>query len=370
MKRLFSSLMILLFLIPRAKAFVENVTHGYVNCMACHISPSGGGILTDYGRSLSNELMSTWGWKNSENSLFGLAKETEILKIGGDIRWLQTYFENSEIKQGQQFVMQKNVELGLHTKSTWFIGALGTREGPGGVPQRGQFLSERHYLLWETSEESRVRIGKFRLHFGLGDPNHTRVTKSPLGFGSNTETYNLEFSKMTEFDEIFLTATLGRLDLPRDQTSERALSITFAKYLGSKAKAGISALLGESALQRRSLAGLFAIFPFLDQGVFKFESDFQRSTLASIPSKSVDLFASHFSAGYQLTKGLIPYLSYEYLHRDISDSKARESSPGFGIQWLPIPHIEILAEYKRQAIGQSMSNSVNNVGFFLFHLYL
>lgn len=81
--------------------FVETLTHGYLNCMACHISPSGGGLLSDYGRSLSKELMSTWSWKNSEHPLFGLARNTKQLKIGGDYRAVQTYFENSQVKQGK-----------------------------------------------------------------------------------------------------------------------------------------------------------------------------------------------------------------------------------------------------------------------------
>ena len=53
-----------------AFGFVENVTHGYPNCVACHVSPSGAGLLNDYGRSLSKELMSTWGWQGSEGPLF------------------------------------------------------------------------------------------------------------------------------------------------------------------------------------------------------------------------------------------------------------------------------------------------------------
>ena len=42
-------------------AFPEMVRHGYANCITCHISPDGGGVLTAYGRSLSREVLSTWG---------------------------------------------------------------------------------------------------------------------------------------------------------------------------------------------------------------------------------------------------------------------------------------------------------------------
>lgn len=359
----------LLFYCANAFSFVENVTHGYVNCMACHISPAGGGILTDYGRSLSKELMSTWGWEGSEEPLFGAVKNKEWFKLGGDARVLQTYLENSKVKQGRQFVMQRNFEFGIRSGKTWVVATLGSQEGPAGTPGKGEFLSERHYLLWETSEDTRVRVGKFRLNFGLYDPNHTRVTKSSLGFGSNSETYNLEFSKHTDTDETFLTATLGRLDVPRDRSSERALSATYAKYLGPKTKAGTSLLIGESSTQRRSLAGLFAVFPAITNSVVKLEADLQRTTAAATPNDSRDSFAGFTSFGYHLAKGVLPYMFYEYLQSDFEAGKTKQNAPGVGVQWLPLPHIEVQAEYKRQIL-ESAPDRPNNIGWLLFHFYL
>ena len=60
------------------------------------------------------------------------------------------------------------------------------REGPDETPEKEEFLSERHYILWETSENTRLRAGKFRQHFGINHPSHTRFVKEKLGFGSNS----------------------------------------------------------------------------------------------------------------------------------------------------------------------------------------
>lgn len=366
------SLVIVVFSL-NSYAFVENVTHGYPNCMACHVAPSGGGLLTDYGRSLSKELMSTWGWAGAEEPLFGAVKNKEWLKVGGDVRSLQTYFENDQVKQGQQFIMQKNIELGLRLGKTWLVGTLGSQEGPKGTPGKERFLSERHYLLWETSEDTRVRVGKFRLNFGLNDPNHTRVTKGPLGFGSNSETYNLEFFKMADNYELVLSTGLGRLDIPRDSFSERSLSASYSQYVGTMAKTGVSALIGESAQKRRSVIAAFGVLPFTEDGVIKFEMDFQKSTLNThgpdMPSESQSLFAGYLSGGYRWVKGFMPYLFVEYLHTDLSERTTKQQSPGVGLQWLPVPHLELQAEYKRQSREITPGN-IDHVGWLLFHFYL
>ena len=43
----------------RADAYPWMIRHEYNNCIACHVDPSGGGLLTPYGRGQSQVLLST-----------------------------------------------------------------------------------------------------------------------------------------------------------------------------------------------------------------------------------------------------------------------------------------------------------------------
>ena len=367
-KILILSVLIFLFGIP-SWGFVENVTHGYANCTVCHLSPSGGGLLNDYGRSLSKELMSTWGWENSELPLFGALKNTERFRLGGDFRTIQTYLENAEVRQGRQFVMQKNIELGLNFQNVWLVGTLGTQEGPTGTPNQGDFLSERHYVLWDLTEEIKLRIGKFRLNYGFYDPNHTRVTKGPLGFGPGSESYIMEFSRFTETDETFISADLGRIDIPRKLKSEKSLSLNYAKYTSEKSKLGTSFLVGESESKRRSLAGIYGIFGVLSESILKFEVDYQSSYFSFAPNEEKNLVTGSMSFGYEMAKGLLPYIITEQLKSDLKDNLSQTSSYGVGIQWLPMPHIEIQAELKKQNVNSSVPQDSDS-GWFVLHFYL
>lgn len=313
--------------------------------------------------------MSTWGWKNSENPLFGLAGNTKKLKIGGDYRAIQTYFENSQIKQGNQFVMQRNIELGLNLATIWIVGTAGVQDGPAGTPMKGSFLSERHYLIWELTEELRLRLGKFRLNFGLNDPNHTRVTKQALGFGSNSESYILEVSRFSDTNEIFVSADLGRMDIPREVSSERSISIGYSKYLFENSKLGTNFLIGESGEKRRGLLNFNGIISANKDFLIKFETSYEESHLSAFPTDQRELAASTLSFGYQRIQGLLSYLIGEYLQTDLNDSRTQQSSIGMGLQFLPVPHFEFQIEYKKGLIRDVTVNQSDS-GWLLFHVYL
>ncbi len=362
-------LFLLLLLSLRAEAYVENVTHGYVNCMACHHAPSGGGLLTDYGRSLSKELMSTWGWKGSERPLFGAINNTETVNWGGHIRTLQTYSKNKQSNRGKLFLMQQNVEVGVKVGEVWMIGTLGTQEGPEGTPGKERFLSERHFVQWAPSEDTRLRAGKFRQQYGLNDPNHTRFTKAPLGFGPNSETYVMEFTKFYDNKEVSVSTSLGRIDVPREQRSEKSTSATYSQYVGKKSKIGASALLGESPTQRRDLVGAHGLATLSEAFFTKFEVNHQRSHQVSDPQQALHLLSGFVSLGIQPLKGVTAYIFHEHLQTDLSQSETRQYAPGFGVQWLPIPHLELQAEIKKQYSERDPSNPTDS-GWLLFHFYI
>lgn len=367
--RLLLAHLVSLLTISTATAFVENVTHGYTNCMSCHVAPTGGNLLTDYGRALSKELMSTWGWKNSEAPLFGAVKNTKWIKVGGDFRRIQTRFENDRIKRGSNFEMQRNIELGVGTSDLQFVGTLGAVGGPDGTPDKGEFLSERHYVLAQIGEGVFVRAGKFRLGIGLIDPNHTRVTKAPLGFGSNSESYILEVSKFTESGEFFISADLGDMNPANASTEERSLSFKYSKYLFEKNKLGISLLYGTKEAESRELLGFDGIFAPFKDSVFKFETFYERSHQKLRANSDKDLIAHTMTLGHQTFKGVMPYTVVEFLQRDLAEHTSEQGAYGVGVQWLPIPHFDFQFEFKKQ-FNRSPTTSSSDLAYVIAHFYL
>ena len=126
MKHIFAALIV--FVSLNVSAFPDMIRHGYTNCTACHMSPSGGGVLNQYGKSLSKEVLSTWGAEGEENFLHGAVDTTAVndwLVLGGDIRAVQVHQENDLIKRGKFIKMQAGVELGINQPKWAVVGSFG-----------------------------------------------------------------------------------------------------------------------------------------------------------------------------------------------------------------------------------------------------
>ena len=65
------------------------VRFGYSNCITCHVSPSGGGVLNQYGRELSKEILSTWGAKGEQYFSYGIVKLPQSVNLQAFVRALQ-----------------------------------------------------------------------------------------------------------------------------------------------------------------------------------------------------------------------------------------------------------------------------------------
>ena len=352
-------------------AFVENVIHGYSNCITCHYSPSGGDMLNDYGRSLSAELMSTWSKDGAEKSFGGFVKETEWMRVGGDLRTLQRYIDTPSFSERALFLMQANVEVGLKYGKTMFVGTLGIVGGPNnyvGGPSdsivKNDFISERHYVLVETSSTSRVRAGKFRVNFGINDPNHNRPIKRGLGFGSNSEVYNLEYTKFFDTGDILFNLSLGRIDLSRPNGDERSVSAKASHYLYGKSKLGFNYLYGEALTSRRHLLGAFGIKPLTEKSYILYELDYEDGK-ANFQSSGLRKIINHTRIGYEFFKGFKSYTLFDY-QKSISVADTQVTAPGIGLQWLPFPHFEVQIEYQAM---KRISEKVNHFGFIMVHSY-
>ena len=141
-----SAIFLLLLFSPTAHAFPEFVRHGYTNCITCHASPTGGGILTEYGRAISKELLSRGSWffenrmdlpavdTHEEQALNGSVSLPRGISLGGDARALQLISDDSKATRGRFVFMQADLEAALSDgKRITVDGTIGRAE-----PAKGQ----------------------------------------------------------------------------------------------------------------------------------------------------------------------------------------------------------------------------------------
>jgi hypothetical protein len=365
---LFSALGLLLGFANTTWAFPEMIRMGYVNCTACHVSPTGGGLLTDYGRSTSAEVLSTWARPKEE--LFGhgmIAAPPEWLKVGGDIRSIQTYMDTPTSTSTSFFPMQIDLELGVFFGKFSYVQSAGIQGGPEGAPYKGQGISHRFYALYNWTEEIYTRVGKYFMPYGINLPDHTSFVRKSLGFNENQETYNVDVGMIGENWNTILSLNFGRKDMtPSDLDS--GASVQVARNIGDSHKVLGSVAYLKNQNMHRYLAGPAVLWGFTPKWTFIGEYDYQEKTNEG-PSPVVLKGAVTYSRlQYEWAKGVSTYLLHQLNYTDFSQLPTRVNSEGLGIVWYPRPHFEFSLEYNTALTAQV--SQTNNVAWFLLHYYL
>ena len=235
-----TSLIAILFFSLRLYAFPENVRHGYFNCTACHVSISGGGALTPYGRSLSSELMSTWGTAKNSGFLF---TDNENEKLNPPwwrshifLRAVQTRRNTATIEKAEFIPMQADLEAGIDTEKYAFIASVGYRaKDISQSKDLDQLFSRRHYALYRLNDNWALRGGKFLFSFGLNGPDHVTATRRGLGWDEGSENYNLETSYSGEKASTILSL-VGDAPNEKSSTKDKGLSVNQSFFIGNDSK--------------------------------------------------------------------------------------------------------------------------------------
>ncbi len=347
-------------------AFPGMIRHGYVNCTTCHVSPSGGGILTEYGHELSAEVLSTWSKDGEEKFLYGsVAKHlSKDLLLGGDTRVIQTYQDNPMFTEKRFFLMQADLE------GAYKMGKL-TIDLEAGYLDSDTFQSLRHFFLYQFNDVDALRLGKFKNNYGINTDEHMLSIKSNLGWNDETETYNLEYSRLTGKYSIFATAIFGA---PESISQKRNLtvgeigvvdhggSLRASFSVAEKYEFGVSYFYGKKAFEDwRSVAGPFVILGFTPNFFYMGELDFQAQNGTGV--------YDYQRLTYEPIQGLQCYVTQEIAHPNNGDTAMQLSRYGLGVQFFPRPHSEIHAQWKWEEDVYDESQ-YHPVASLLWHYYL
>lgn len=344
--------------------FPEMVRHGYVNCTTCHISPNGGGTLTKYGRSLSEEILSTWHKEGEGQVAYGFIKTPDWLVLHGDFRELQLFTDTPQSKDAQFILMQNDLEAAVQTQGFTVDATLGYYDQSGTVADH--IVSRRHYVMYQPAEKFAVRFGQFMRAYGINTPDHDLSVKKGLLMNEGSETYNAEFSYIGEKYDAYVTGVFGRFD-NSSLNSESGVALRGSVGLSDSYKVGLSYAFGHGNNDRytRHLFGPYAILGFTPHFYALAEADLQdikqpTSTAAKLGA------ASYVRVGYEFYQGIHLYLTHQYQQTKFGDGNGVHTYGG-GFLFYPRPHFEFQSMVQHAVLPQN-AGSVEMLAF-MAHFY-
>jgi hypothetical protein len=184
-----------------ASAEPKFLSKQYPRCTSCHYSPTGGGLLTSYGRSLSHRELSTFGEPmpshdttqdtmnpepGEESFLWGaFGKSLGGLQLGIETRPSYLHYSFLNVSDDRNLLMNADLHAAYQYKDWTFYGQVG-RE----LQDDGHFsLDSSEYWIGRRPEEGfGFRAGRFLPAYGIRFADHT--------------SYNREFLELTQYDQI------------------------------------------------------------------------------------------------------------------------------------------------------------------------
>jgi hypothetical protein len=228
---------------PTAWAEPTFLAKQYTRCTACHYSPTGGGLLTPYGRLLSHRALSTTGRTASSPGagadddphgeqafLYGaLGEALGPVHLGLEMRpsHLRIGFPGGH--QDLNLLMNVDVTAALQKNGWTAYGTVG-REPPHSAVRNGRtlpdsaFVSYEHWISYQTGEGFRIRAGRFLPAYGVGFADHTTYTRKHLDLDRNDQVYGFEVSHTIGPSLVQVMVSPGKAEAILHDRSHRGFS--------------------------------------------------------------------------------------------------------------------------------------------------
>lgn len=353
-----------------ARAFPEMVRHGYTHCTACHTSINGGGLLNEYGRSLSGELLSQKvlfgkAVQEGDEKIFGLFDLPEGQLIGGDIRLLQTFVEDKASQRGRFIIMQVALEYSVQITS-WFRSfvSVARMEPRKPEPSPSDFVtSPNHgfeFLLThpESSQRATLKLGKFIPSYGIQFQEHTIATRKYFDFQPGQERVAAEFAWTNENYSVVATSILAQTNF-NTNVAEKGGALQLTTSVGEKSKFGINYYQTDL----RKILGLLSHISFSERVYGLLEVN---QPIALNGDRGL---VEVFKLGYEHQQGLHFVGIQEFANLNTENSNPKFEAFSVGSQWFPRPHWDFYGLYRKERNTVS-GNDFNDQIWLIGHYYL
>jgi hypothetical protein len=182
----------------RARAYAWMIRHDYTGCNQCHADPSGGGLLTEYGRAQGEVLLrSHYGGQGDASAeeepgrlkdfLFGVVPLPESVLLGGDYRLMFLHSKVGASPASNRLIqMQADLEAQVTVdrfRANASVGYDHTGAQAAWLTSRSldNAVSRVHWVGLDLGEDKQflLRAGRMNLPYGVRSVEHTLFIHSP-----------------------------------------------------------------------------------------------------------------------------------------------------------------------------------------------
>ena len=361
-----------------------------LDCMVCHVSPTGGGLRTPSGQFYGQEVLPRWGPRPSSHATsddnastqgyyrffggfsgwqaggtpstqvgdrYGNINPDPVFRAGGDVRLL-SYIPIGEGKNPSIFPMQAQLYMmGRPHKNVVVYGDLGLRsyQGPmnilgldlGSVPV-ADYLRVRELFVKvdRLPYNSYVRAGRFNPAYGWRVADHTSFVRRNLGFDQDRQVFGVEGGINPNYPYVNAALFYQGLDVWPGDSGDTGWGMTLnggVRELGWQAGGSMQYLASASG-NRLTMGPQWAwnLYPVVLMGEVDFQQNFttQTSTLAGFTE-----------ANWLVSWGFSTHLKLDYIDPDLTQSEDHLNRVTVGANFHPWTFIDVQAQYRHTREG-------------------
>ena len=331
-------------------------------CATCHISPSGGGLLNDYGE-LTAEEESQWG--GNPSFLHGAVELPDWLALGGDLRGAGGLHDNGNGAGPSAFPMQAELYAAASKGAVTLYATAGiTLREDSPWP-----LSREHWLMWKPDEGGEgpyVRAGRIMPVFGLRQAEHPYYTRRYGPTPLFAEVYGVNGGWLSPKLEAHVTAFVH--DPLVDGTQKGNGAAAYVEKRFGAAQLGAEAMYATSDDDGRLHAGVTGKL-WLEGAKLLLSGEgmvvHQDFTSAGAPSRYQ--LVGQLIGTYFVRPGLFVDLGVGHFAEDTAIADTFRDAVDLNVHWFPLSHLELVLTSRFQRIG--LGNGGDDSGFALLQVH-
>ncbi|MES2642125.1 MAG: hypothetical protein V4850_21765 [Myxococcota bacterium] len=375
---------VLLALLPgRAEAYPWMIRHGYTNCAQCHVDPSGGGVLTEYGRGQGEILVRTHYKKMTEapgkqaEFLFGLLPLPDQVLLQADVR-------SMFIPQpgNMRFILMQG-DLRAAVKAGPFLatGTLGTvSEGGQGAwvtgNDTGWNLVAREYWAGITPAKGwMIKAGRMNLPYGIRTENHILYTRSATRTTTNDDQQvGAAVSYVSKRFRAEVMGIAGNFQVRPDVFRERGYSLYGTWAPEKTLELGVSSLVTVSEADVETLAprlrqahGVFTRYAPIEPLAILAEASVLMSNDAGTASTGL---VANAVLDWEPKQGIHLMGIGGYCDPSFADPAAPAYTAGGAVQWFLAPRFDLRVDVMQGVLYCTPGAEARPLGLLQGHVYL